>query len=487
MKKYSLIFVVLSSLLIFVGCGKEFLTTAPTASVTEGDMLNSLTGAETVLDGINRATYSYYSAHDKFGQKSIDYALDCLGDDFYPTENGYGWFVAWYQWIEHRNVNGGNLEYVWSYYYDIINNANLVIANLEPMSFEATADKNKQMSLLAQAYTYRAYSLYYLVQLFSEGGNGIPVPTIPNPGALARSSEDKVYTQINADLAKAVKLFDDGGAKYEKVNVSQIDEAVTYAIMARVALTRGEWKNAANYAASVIDNSGCVLTSDYTYGWNKANEEWLWGALLIDEQQTSYASFFSHMDPFFGGYCSLGNQHVMSEKLFNFLSKYDQRKVVNQPDVYFAPYFNAYFGGKKRSSFKYTGMGEWTNDYLYIKLGEMYLIAAEGFARIGDNANAQIYINELNKKRYINSAYYTPITLTGTALINEILMYRRAELWGDGQRFFDMKRLKESNVGRTDQPLCEQTYTIPAGDKRFTFLIPQQEINSNPNIKQNSL
>ena len=92
-----------------------------------------------------------------------------------------------------------------------------------------------------------------------------------------------------------------------------------------------------------------------------------------------------------------------------------------------------------------------------------------------------------NKKRYINSAYYTPITLTGTALINEILMYRRAELWGDGQRFFDMKRLKESNVGRTDQPLCEQTYTIPAGDKRFTFLIPQQEINSNPNIKQNSL
>ena len=271
------------------------------------------------------------------------------------------------------------------------------------------------------------------------------------------------------------------------MNVSQIDEAVTYAIMARVALTRGEWKNAANYAASVIDNSGCVLTSDYTYGWNKANEEWLWGALLIDEQQTSYASFFSHMDPFFGGYCSLGNQHVMSEKLFNFLSKYDQRKVVNQPDVYFAPYFNAYFGGKKRSSFKYTGMGEWTNDYLYIKLGEMYLIAAEGFARIGDNANAQIYINELNKKRYINSAYYTPITLTGTALINEILMYRRAELWGDGQRFFDMKRLKESNVGRTDQPLCEQTYTIPAGDKRFTFLIPQQEINSNPNIKQNSL
>lgn len=487
MKKYSLILIVLSSLLIFVGCGKEFLTTAPSASVTENDMLSSLTGAETVMDGINRATFAYYSAHDRFGQKSIDYIMDCLGDDFYPTERGYGWFVAWYQWIEHRNANGGNLEYVWAYYYDLINNANLVISNLEPMSFEATADKQKQMNLLAQAYTYRAYSLYYLVQLYSEGSNGVPVPTVPNPGAIARSTVTQVYTQINTDLAKAVKLFEDGGNQLDRTNESQINEYVTYAIMARVALTTKDWPNAAKYAALVISDSGAKLCDDYTYGWNKVNNEWLWGAKLIDEQQTSYASFFSHMDPFFGGYCTLGNHHVMSEEVFNFLSNADTRKIVNQPDIYFKGYFAGYFGGKPRSSFKYTGMGEWTNDYLYMKLGEMYLIAAEGYARAGREDLAKIYINNLNVKRYVDASYYTPVTATGDDLVKEILMYRRAELWGDGQRFLDMKRLGESNIGRTGQPLCEQTYTIPAGDKRFTFLIPQQEINANPNIKQNTL
>ncbi|BDX38750.1 membrane protein [Tenuifilaceae bacterium CYCD] len=483
MKKYNLLIAALFSLLL-VSCGDDYLETAPTSSVTEEDMLSSLTGAETVMDGINRATYTYYDAHDRFGQKSIDYALDCLGDDFYPTERGYGWFVSWYQWLEHRNTNSSNLEYVWAYYYDIINNANLVITNLEKMTFEATADINKQSNLLAQAYTYRAYSLYYLVQLFSEGTKGVPVPTTPNSGALARSTVDQVYTQINNDLSHAADLFINGGADIDRVNCSQINYYVTRAIQARVALTRQDWPNAITYAEEVI--AEFPLCSDYTYGWNKANDEWVWGAVLIDEQQTSYASFFSHMDPFFGGYCTLGNHHIMSQTVFDYLPSNDARKIVNQPDVYYSRYFSAYFGSKARSSFKYTGMGDWTNDYLYIKSGEMYLIAAEAYARSTQDGSAQNMLNELNSNRTLFGTY-TPVATTGDALIADILMYRRAELWGDGQRFFDMKRLGVSNIGRTGQPMCEQTYTYPAGDVRFTFLIPQQEMDSNPLMEQNTL
>lgn len=483
MKRINLAIAIFLSLLI-AGCSEDYLEKSPTSSVSEKDMLSSLTGAETVLDGINRATYAFYGAHDQFGQKSIDYLIDCLGDDFYPTERGYGWFLSWYQWIEHRNVNSANLEYVWAYYYDLINNANLVIENVEQMTFEATADLNKQKNLLAQAYTYRAYSLYYLVQLYGEGTKGVPIPTKPNPGALPRATVEEVYTQIENDLIHAIDLFNAGGNGISRVNCSQINYYVTRAIQARVALTRSKWTDAYTFAEEVI--SEFPLCSDYTYGWNKANEEWVWGALLIDEQQTSYASFFSHMDPFFGGYCTLGNHHVMSLEVFNFLPDNDARKIVNQPDVYYPQYFPSYFSNKPRSSFKYTGMGEWTNDYLYIKSGEMYLIAAEAHARLGENPAAQNLINELNLNRtYFGS--YVPVTSTDDQLISDILMYRRAELWGDGQRFLDMKRLNIGNAGRTGQPMCEQTYTIPAGDKRFNFLIPQQEINSNPLMVQNEL
>ncbi|MEG0891952.1 MAG: hypothetical protein RSF01_08765, partial [Bacteroidales bacterium] len=60
-------------------------------------------------------------------------------------------------------------------------------------------------------------------------------------------------------------------------------------------------------------------------------------------------------------------------------------------------------------------------------------------------------------------------------------------LWGDGQRFLDIKRLKEDMSGRAGQPLAERTADIKAGDKRFTFLIPIQEMDSNSNMVQNTL
>lgn len=478
MKKLNIFLIALLSLAM-VSCGEDYLETTPTSSVAEKDMIADLIGAETVLNGIHRATFTFNN-HDQFGQKSIDYINDCLGDDFYPTERGYGWFVSWYQWITHRSATAGNLEYVWAYYYDIINNANLIIANVEPME---VMDENLKKNILAQCYTYRAYSLYNLIQYYGEGTKGVPVPLEPNPDPLPRASYSDVYSQIDKDLLAAINAFENGGSNVSRVNASQINASVTYAIAARVALTTEKWADAAKYAE--LAYSKHPLCSDYTYGWNKINNEWIWGAYLIDEQQTSYGSMFSHQDPFFGGYCTLGNHHVMSEVVFNFLPDNDARKIVNQPDVYYPQYFEAYFGGKVRSSFKYTGMGEWTNDYLYIKSGEMYIIAAEAYARLGNYEKALAALNTLNAARTV--ANFEPCTKTGDALLADILMYRRAELWGDGQRFFDMKRLGEGCEGRAGQPLAEQTASIPAGDKRFTFLIPQQEMDANPNMEQNTL
>ena len=60
------------------------------------------------------------------------------------------------------------------------------------------------------------------------------------------------------------------------------------------------------------------------------------------------------------------------------------------------------------------------------------------------------------------------------------MIQRRIELWGEGFRFYDLKR--------TDSPLNRNganhngslvgLYTVPAGDKQWQFLIPQNEINN---------
>ncbi len=247
-------------------------------------------------------------------------------------------------------------------------------------------------------------------------------------------------------------------------------------IKARVALTIGQYAIAETMAKEA--RTGFTLTSNYDGGFNDYTDtEWMWGAVLIDEQQTSYASFFSHIDPDFGGYASLGNHKMASTTIYNFMSSTDIRKSL----------FVSLSASKPRVGYKFTGFGEWTNDYLYMRAGEMYLIEAEAQARLGKTGDAQTTIFTLVSKR--DPEYVKP-ALTGTALVDHILMQRRCELWGEGQRFFDIKRLNiamdRRGLGHTES-LWNAASNYPAGDKNLTFLIPKQEIDANPNMVQNPL
>jgi hypothetical protein len=143
--------------------------------------------------------------------------------------------------------------------------------------------------------------------------------------------------------------------------------------------------------------------------------------------------------------------------------------------------------GKPRVGWKFTGAGGWTNDYLYIKAGEMFLIEAEAEARRNNFTDAQNVLFTLINKR---DPGYAKTTLTGDALINHIIMHRRADLWGEGQRFFDIKRLN-NGLDRRDlghnPAQWNAASNFAAGDKNFIFLIPQQEMDANPLMVQNPL
>jgi hypothetical protein len=471
------------SLIYISGCEKDYLERVPTSSVAEQDLLSTVLGNQTLLHGIHRSTFTFYGQHDRFGQKSIDLIVDLLGEDFYQTERGYGWFVMWYQYLEHRNITSGNLEFVWSYYYDIVDNANIILANIDNASDAGiAANVPKVQNIKAQCLTYRAFSFYQLVQLYAEryvigGVNsqlGIPLVLEPTQTGLARSTVAQVYTQINTDLDAAIALFT--SSTTSRVNKSEINLRVAQGIKARVALTTGQW--ATSETMAVAARTGFPLTNNYGSGMNSTtDQEWMWGAVLIDEQQTSYASFFSHIDPYFGGYATLGNHKLASTALYDSLKATDIRK---QQFLTIA--------SKPRVGKKFTGNGKWTNDYLYMKSGEMYLIQAEAIARQGGrDAEAQTALYDLVVKR---DPSYKKSTLTGELLLQHILMQRRCELWGEGFRFFDLKRLNldlnRANLGHTES-LWNAAGYFPAGDKNFVFLIPKQEIDANPLMVQNPL
>ena len=74
-----------------------------------------------------------------------------------------------------------------------------------------------------------------------------------------------------------------------------------------------------------------------------------------------------------------------------------------------------------------------------MRVAEMYLIEAEAKARMGTGgAEALLPLAENRDPSYVLS------TNSGQDLIDEVLLQRRWELWGEGFRFNDLKRLNPS-------------------------------------------
>ena len=73
-----------------------------------------------------------------------------------------------------------------------------------------------------------------------------------------------------------------------------------------------------------------------------------------------------------------------------------------------------------------------------MRISEMYLTAAEAFARSNQDAKAKEYLQALLKER---DPEYKDLGNTGAKLADEIMTHRRIELWGEGFRWFDLKRL----------------------------------------------
>ena len=127
-------------------------------------------------------------------------------------------------------------------------------------------------------------------------------------------------------------------------------------------------------------------------------------------------------------------------------------------------------------------------DLALMRAAEMYLIEAEALARTpGQNAQAASVLLEFAKAR---DNGYTLSTNTGAALIEEIMVQRRSELWGEGFRFYDLKRLNlplDRNGANHSGSLAVKMEE-PAGTKNWIFLIPQAEIDYTLGVvKQNPL
>ena len=201
----------------------------------------------------------------------------------------------------------------------------------------------------------------------------------------------------------------------------------------------------------------------------------MWGADIDGSTTTVYASFFSHVGNRNPGYAGLLRVYKsIDSRLFAQISSTDLRK------GWFADTGNS-FGMPRFANLKFYDDTFFLGDYVFMRAAEMYFIEAEALARAGNETQARQVLFDIMSRR---DPSYVLSTRSGSALLDEITVNKRIELWGEGQNFFDMKRW---NVALTrnytgSNHASHGFLNIPAGDGRFNFQIPQAELDANKEV-----
>lgn len=477
------LFISIVGVLIFASCGNEWINKAEphSGSVTPNVLyVNEQTINNAVVGTIGLLRDYYGGRHVTVGLKYYFIGFDFMGNDI--VSNPGQWWT--YESMWHPTITsaaGYQTTYHWTMFYKVINDINTKIVGIEGSSLSQDL-KDKYIAELRaiRGYSYfclaREYQNSYANVTNKENTPCVPLYTEPTTAQTKgndRASVKAVYDQILSDLNFAVsKLTDARPAKY------RINKNVALGWRANVNLEMQNWTAAE--ADALNARAGFPLMDKATYqstGFNNiSTPEWIWGFPFQPDQAWLYASMFSHMDIFRpqAGY----KNFFVNDNFVALFTATDMRNVFVTPSPqYSAAKTWARNGARKFQDRQPDADGDW----VMMRASEMYLIEAEALAQQpGKTTQAKAVLYALQKHRDPNAVESAN---TGQALIDEILVERRKELYGEiGTEFFDLKRYNRPLV-RTGNHALSHSFTIPAGDNRWNFQIPQSEFDRNPNIK----
>ncbi|MFK8302382.1 RagB/SusD family nutrient uptake outer membrane protein [Capnocytophaga stomatis] len=505
------------------GCSEDFLETAPSNAISEKIAENTTQGLNAILEGIHNMMYMYnFGQRFAYGQAAMNAQLDIMGDDMINTLSGY--HMQQYRFTGSRDISSDNgINYkAWDYYYTVILHTNKILGNVDKTPDLTPSDK---ATILGEAHAFRAWAYHNLVQLFAkryekgEANNHLGV-IIRTPDKLEeplpRSTVAEVYNYIDSDMAAALSNLKNAPDKKRK---NAIRYSTACGIAARIALTKSDWENAEKYADIAMAESGASLQKgmNLVSGFNNLNDtEWMWAYTQSVDQILGYGGFFSSYSYNFDDGWNDALRFSVNRDIYDLMGEKDVRRkwwvCLDRDDEIPADAFSIYFkGGTSKPNWETTGQSikfksraakDSRGDIFLMRLAEMYYIKAEAQARQGKYNEAQTTLNTIMVTRDVE--YNT--TVTGEKLIEEIMRNKRIDLWMEGQRFFDMKRLKEVHnrlnskniqqyltgarkqtaISRNSGNIVENVPTSP-DSKYWQFLIPYAELKGNPLIEQNEL
>lgn len=485
-------------------CVNDWLDVAPSDGTDADAALTSSSDLDAARTGMYKALKGNSSLVDYYGQQFFVYGDVHAGDDYQYNNLGGSNRASFYYDMNYQTASEftsstSSSNVAWKSPYIVIGRANRIIAAAEGGALSDAAEAKATIDqYAAEAKVLRALAHFDLVRIYGkpytedQGASlGVPLVTevLESNAKPARSTVAEVYTQVVKDLTEAIS----SNALATETKPGYVSVWGAKAILSRVYLNMGDYANALSVAEDIIKNSGAAL-------WTRDQYFKAWDASTPNESEFLFrlnvAGSTDNND--LNGIGNLqqreGYKEMVATKKFVDMLTSDPKDVRN--DMFLpatAAKEVATYGTNKVFLNKLRGQGGNLRNVTIvpiIRLSEVYLTAAECAFRKNDKTKAVEYLNDLVKNRTTTEA---SLATVDNITLERILIERRKELIGEGQRYFDALRNNETITRYTSEAdkgwhktLSKEAQSFNRDYFKAIAAIPQAEINANPNIKQNT-
>lgn len=474
------------------GCHDNFLSEDVYSSITTDNFYQT----EADIQAGVISVYNAFKLNDTY-KRELWLAAEYPGDASSANKSGVSREeLDEYKWTE---SNTGILA-VWGGLYKAINRANVLLANIDKVEFNTPGLKDQ---LVGETKFLRGFAYLTLIRFFDH----IPCMTEKNLDELYPSNEgtdDAVWQLIVSDLQYAVSILP---AKYKSTETGKATAGAAQTMLAKAYITMAgfPWNKTEYWAKAVEELNKIMQNSQYGYALepdfekiflinNKHGVEYIY-SIESEKQLGGMGNDYSIFSGIRGGnrFQQNGWSSITAEvPFFESMGKTDKRRnktfVLSYPDykdpdkIYTYPETIALLHYNKLidpEDFKTaTGSGDLCINFPVTRFADVLLMHSEAVNEVGGpGAEAVRGINMVRQRAGLEPL--EPSKFTKETLRDAIVRERTWEFAEEGYAYFDLKRTK--SIEKRIKPLG-----FDVQPKHYVFPIPQNELDANSNLVQNS-
>lgn len=356
---------------------------------------------------------------------------------------------------------------------------------------------------IGEAKFLRAHYYFLLVQLFGD----VPMSTEPLKPTdnikPERTDKNIIYNEIIIpDLLSAIDLLP---ASYPDIDKGRATKGAAAGMLAKVYLTLEKYDECLKMI-EIVEGLGYALNSDYSdcFGGEAKHKNTVESLFEVqyfgltnagfwdDENQANWLS--TYMGPRNSNF--VGGGYGWNQPTQEFVDQYEPGDVRKEKTILYegCPPFD---GKSYKKTMSNTGYNvrkflvplSISPDYntnsasvIVLRFADVLLMKAEALNELGQTDKAVEPLYEVRKRAHLTDKSAIQ-GLSQDEMKHLILKERRIELAFEGHRWFDLIRVDGGQYGLD---FLHSIGKVNASRKHLLLPIPQKDIDSNPNLKQNS-